>query len=208
MRLKLSITLGVFALAVSTAPVALGQCGVPGKAVKAAWYPQYGGARMLRASEEDQFRREDGKSMVGMWHLIFTANATTNGSPIPPTVIDNALAVWHSDHTEIMNSVRPPQDGNFCLGVWEQLGKSEYYLNHFAWYANRFPNDSASGIGGPQGPSQFREWIKLSPDGDHFTGKFQLDSYDLSNNILISFSGTLAGTRVTTRTSEKELVTN
>lgn len=30
-----------------------------------------------------------------------------------------------------MNSLRPPQDGNFCLGVWEQTGRSKYYLNHF-----------------------------------------------------------------------------
>jgi hypothetical protein len=50
-------------------------------------------------------------------------------------VIDNALVVWHSDYTEIMNSGRPPQDGDFCLGVWEQVGKSKYKLNHFAWGA-------------------------------------------------------------------------
>ena len=207
-RLKLLMTLGLSALAISTATAALGQCGMPPKTVKpAAWHPQYGAARLVRTADDDLFRREDGKSMVGMWHVIFTAN-TSKGEAIPATVIDNALAVWHSDRTEIMNSVRPPQDGNFCLGVWEQIDRSRYYLNHFAWYANQFPNANPSGIGDPQGPTQFREWVRLSSDGDHFTGNFQLDTYDLSNNILASFTGTLAGTRITTSTKEQDLVGN
>ena len=63
--------------------------------------------------------------IVGMWHAVFTAHAM-NGSPIPDTPIDNALLIFNSDGTEVMNSGRPPQDGNFCLGVWEQTGKSTY----------------------------------------------------------------------------------
>ena len=128
-RLKLCVMLGLSTLAISTVTSALAQCGMPTKAVKpAAWHPQYGAARLVRTADDDLFLREDGKSMVGMWHVIFTATAS-KGEAIPATVIDNALAVWHSDRTEIMNSVRPPQDGNFCLGVWEQLDRSHYYLN-------------------------------------------------------------------------------
>jgi hypothetical protein len=208
MKLNVLMTLGLVVLGISAVPSALGQCGMPAKAAKpTAWHPQYGAARLVRAADDDPFHREDGKSMVGMWHVIFTAN-TSSGASIPPTAIDNALAVWHSDRTEIMNSVRPPQDGNFCLGVWEQVDRSRYYLNHFAWYANQFPNANPSGIGDPQGPTQFREWVTLSPDGDHFIGNFQLDAYDLSNNILASFTGTLAGTRITTSTKEQDLVGN
>jgi hypothetical protein len=206
MNLKVSMTLGVVALAISTVPAALGQCGMPTKGVKpAAWHAQFDAQRMVRIAEDESFRRGDGKSMVGMWHLIFTAT-TSDGTTIPATVIDNALVVWHSDHTEIMNSVRPAQDGNFCLGVWDQLDRSHYYLSHFPWYANEFPNDNASGIGDPQGPSQFKEWVTLGPDGDYFTGTFQLKSYDLSNNVLAAFTGTLAGTRITTSTTEQDLV--
>ena len=208
MKLKLWMTLGSCALAISTVPAALSQCGMPVKAIKpAVWQPAFGAARLVHTADDTSAFRDDGKSMVGMWHVIFTAT-TSNGVSIPPTVIDNALTVWHSDHTEIMNSVRPAQDGNFCLGVWVQVDRSEYYLNHFAWYANQFPNDNASGIGNPVGPTQFRQWIKLSSSGDHFTGKFQLDAYDLSNNISQTFTGTLSGTRITTSTKEKDLVTN
>jgi len=208
MNLKLSMALGFVALAISAVPAAVGQCGIPAKAAKpAAWHPQYGAARLVRAADDDPFRREDGKSMVGMWHVIFTAN-TSKGASIPSTVIDNALIVWHSDHTEIMNSLRPPQDGNICLGVWEQLDRSHYYVNHFPWYPNEFPNATSGGIGDAQGPIQIQEWVKLSSDGDHFTGTFQLDSYDLSNNLLVSFTGTLSGKRITTSTKEKDLVDN
>ena len=209
MKVKISITLGLMALAISTVPSAFGQCGMPLKAVKpAAWHPlPNGAANTMWGKEDDRNQGEDGKSMVGMWHVVFTATASGPNS-IPPTVIDNALAVWHSDHTEIMNSVRPPQDGNFCLGVWDQIDRSHYFLNHFPWYSNTFPNTNGSGIGDPQGPTQIREWITLDRDGDHFTGHFQLDAYDLSNTLAVSFTGTLTGTRVTTNTKESDLVSN
>ena len=208
MNMKLSITLGLFALTAFTVPAALGQCGMPARAIKpAAWHPQENAARLVRATNDEPFAREDGKSIVGMWHVIFTAK-TAMGEPIPATVIDNALAVWHSDHTEIMNSVRPAQDGNFCLGVWEQTSKSGYALNHFPWYANEFPNNNPSGIGNPQGPTQIREYVTLSPDGDRFTGTFKLVAYDLSNNVLASFTGTLLGARITVNTTEQDLVGN
>jgi hypothetical protein len=209
MNLKASMMVGLVALAISTVPAALGQCGMPPKAVKpASWYPQDGAPRLVRTSdEEERFRREDGKSIVGMWHVVFAAN-TAGGAKIPPTVIDNALTVWHSDHTEIMNSVRPPQDGNFCLGVWEQTERSKYFLNHFPWYSNEFPNTNPSGIGEPVNPTQIREWVTLGEDGDSFSGTFSLVAYDASNKVLASFTGTLAGTRVTVKTTEKELVSN
>ncbi len=208
MKMKISIALGLLALAISVVPAAFGQCGMPPKLAKpTAWHPQIGAPRLLRAAYDDPFFREDGKSMVGMWHVVFTATKA-GGEAIPATVIDNALAVWHADRTEIMNSVRPPQDGNFCLGVWEQLDRSHYFLNHFPWYSNQFPNNDPAGIGTAEGPTQIQEWVTLGPDGDHFTGTFQLDAYDLSNNIFASFTGTLTGTRVTTKTKEKDLIGN
>jgi hypothetical protein len=67
---------------------------------------------------------------VGFWKIKFVSEGS---SGIPDgTVIDNGLAQWHSDGTEIMNSSRPPATGNFCLGVWQKSGPSSYKLNHFA----------------------------------------------------------------------------
>jgi hypothetical protein len=194
--------LSLLVLLAAVAPKTQAQCGRMTKAIKpSAWSPQFGAAQFLRTGDDQ------GNPIVGMWHVVFTAT-TSGGATIPATVIDNALAVWHSDRTEIMNSVRPPQDGNFCLGVWEQTGRNQYYLNHFPWYNNEFPNSNASGIGDPVGPTQIQEWITLGPDGCHFTGKFQLTAYDLSNNVTASFTGTLAGTRVTIHTTIQDLTTN
>ena len=188
-------------LGLMSAPAALSQCGMPGKNIKPmSWEPQNGRAHLMLADDEG-----GNAAIVGMWHVFFTANKM-NGSPIPDTVIDNALSVWHSDHTEIMNSVRPPQDGNFCLGVWKQTGISKFYLNHFAWYANQFPNDTNNGIGDPVGPTHFTETVTVSPDRNHFTGSFTLTAYDTQGNITISFSGSLSGTRITTSTTTNQLL--
>jgi hypothetical protein len=148
-------------LAVASAPAAIAQCGMASKLIKpSAFHPAIQGSVPRAGSFNDNL--ESNQSIVGMWHVFFTAQ-TMNGNAIPDTVIDNALSVWHSDHTEIMNSVRPPQDGNFCLGVWQQTEKSAFYLNHFAWYANQFPNDTNNGIGDPVGPTRFTEKVTVSP---------------------------------------------
>jgi hypothetical protein len=102
-----------------------------------------------------------------MWHVIFTAQ-TQNGLPVPVkggVVIDNAVAQWHSDGTEIMNSARPAQDGNFCLGVWSRTGERSYYLNHIPWQGNIYDPTAPPGvIGPPQAGVQILQKITLSPD--------------------------------------------
>jgi hypothetical protein len=198
--------MGALALVLTLAPSALAQCGLPTKLMKpAGWHPQLGVASLVRASVAEQgYDGEDRGSIVGMWHVTFTAE-TAGGSSIPPTVIDNALVVWHSDKTEIMNSGRPPQDGDFCMGVWERTGRSKYYLNHFAWGGNAFPTDPPTEIGPPAGPTQITESVTLSPDGDHYTGSFTLTAYDTKGNVAASFTGSIEATRITTSTTAAEL---
>jgi hypothetical protein len=198
------LALGGLVFLTPAAQSALAQCGTPDKAVKpSVWHPQAGGAHLRMIGDGDW---DGAGSIVGMWHVVFTAH-TAGGAPLPtPMVVDNALVTWHPDHTEIMNSVRPPQDGNFCMGVWEQTGRDQYYLNHFAWYANEFPNSTNNGIGQAEGPTHIQEWVTVSPDGNHFTGSFALTAYTGSNGILASFTGSLSGTRITVNTTEEDLV--
>jgi hypothetical protein len=204
-----ALVLGAIAISLATAPNALAACG--GASLPLAHHTglqqQYGKARLLRTGlvlgGAQDYDDDDGVSIVGMWHVTFTAK-TLNGSPIPDTEIDNALVVLHSDKTEIMNSGRPPQDGNFCLGVWERTGRFTYYLNHFPWLNNDTAN-APGGVGNPTGPSHLVEWLTLSPDGKHYSGTFKLDGYDTSNNLTVSFTGVLAATRITTSTTEGEL---
>jgi len=158
-----------------------------------------GRAASLLRVEEDQ-----DATIVGMWHAKFIAH-TQNGSPISDTQIDDALVIWHKDKTEIMNSARPPQDGNFCMGVWEKTGKSSYKLNHFAWLANDTVN-APYGIGNPSGPTHIVEEVTLDPDGVHYSGSFTLTAYDASGHVAVVFTGAIAATRITLQTTVEDLL--
>jgi hypothetical protein len=142
--------------------------------------------------------------IVGMWHVTFTAWGNEQGPP-NGAPIDNALVTWHSDGTELMNSARPPQDGDFCMGVWKKISANKYKLNHFAWLANDTAN-APGGIGNPAGPTRIFENITLSPDGRHYTGRFTLDAYDTLGNQVAHIVGVIAGTRITLDTTVPDLL--
>jgi hypothetical protein len=146
---------------------------------------------------------EDSDSIVGMWHVTFTAQGNPNGPP-DGTPIDNALATWHSDGTELMNSARPPQDGDFCMGIWKRTGRFTYKLNHFAWFANDAANPG--GIGNPTGPARVLQQITLSEDGKHYSGTFTLDAYDTSGTQVAHIVGVIAATRITINTTVPDLL--
>jgi hypothetical protein len=188
-------------LVLAMAPGAMAQCGLSTKLVKPSnWQPQMGGAHLMNVALP-----EDSPSIVGMWHVVFTAQAQ-NGEAIPGgVVIDNSVVVWHSDGTEIMNSSRPAQDANFCLGVWKQIGKLSYFVNHIPWQGND-TSGGAGGIGNPTGGAQILEQVTLTSDGDHYTGKFTLTAYDTLGNVEVTFTGTLSATRITTSTKFTDLL--
>jgi hypothetical protein len=181
---------------------ALAQCGVSTKLAKpSSWQPQMGGEALMNVALSD-----DSPSIVGMWHVVWTAHSMNGESiPSPGVRIDNSVVVWHADGTEIMNSSRPAQDGNFCLGVWKQTGKLSYFLNHIPWQGND-PSGGAGGIGNPTGGAQILEQVTLNPDGNHYSGKFSLTAYDSSGNVEVVFTGTLSATRITPGTKFTDLL--
>ncbi|HEX5432622.1 MAG TPA: hypothetical protein VFY05_00160, partial [Candidatus Angelobacter sp.] len=115
-----------------------------------------------------------------------------------------AMVQWHSDHTEIMESDRPAQDGQICMGVWEKIGDNRYFLNHIPWLANDTAN-APSGIGNPAGPAHLTETITLGQDGNHYSGQFTLTAYGLNFEPMVTFSGKVSATRVTTSTTIPQL---
>jgi hypothetical protein len=147
---------------------------------------------------------DDSAPIVGMWHVTFTARGNESGPP-DGTPIDNSLVTWHSDGTELMNSARPAQDGDFCMGVWKRTGRFTYKLNHFAWFANDTAN-APSGIGNPTGPTRIRQRITLSPDGQHYSGMFTLDAYDTSGAQIAHIIGVIAATRISINTTVPDLL--
>src|SRR5271156_1595572 len=210
-RRMLTISASIFVFALTCMPSARADCGVPAKLARpTSWHPQASTANLVKAAFLGVSSDDRGAASIGgMWHVTFTstggASALPNGTPV-----DDALVVWHGDNTEIMNSKRPPQDGNFCLGIWEQTSRFCYKVNHFAWFANNFDPTAVPGslsdIGSPAGPAQYVELITLSPDGNHYSGTFTLDAYDTSGNVATHIVGALSGTRITMSTKVPDLL--
>jgi hypothetical protein len=203
--LRFVSAIAVLAFFSMTAPNALAQCGLPNKVVKpASWLPQSGTQHgRLQLIDDD---KDNGASIVGMWHVVFTG-ATVNSGPYPVSQqpVDNAIVVWHRDGTEIMNSNRPAQDGNFCLGVWARTGERKYHLNHIPWQGND-PSGGPAGIGQPQAGVQLTEDVTLSQDGNSYTGSFTLVQYDSAGNVGVTITGSIQATRITPTTPFTDLL--
>ena len=132
--------------------------------------------------------RGEDAAIVGLWQVTFTSK-NTPGIP-DGAVIDAGYATWHGDGTEIMNSGRPPITGSFCMGVWEQVGRSTFRLNHVAlsW--------DASGMN-LVGPASIREEVTVDHTGNAYTGTFTIDQFDNAGNTLAHVTGRVTGQRIT-----------
>ncbi len=194
---KLATALAAIAITVAMIPAALAQCGLPAKLIKpSAWHPQINSA---------QFKPADYGSdpIVGMWHAILHATSMNGGAFSAD--IDNSIVVWHADGTEVMNSSRPAQDGNFCLGVWARTGPHKYFLNHIPWGGNQ-PDPAPGSIGVVQAGAQILEQVTLSGDGQSYSGIFKLTAYNPDGSQYITFSGNISATRVTVGTKFSDLM--
>ena len=199
---KITLALGIILMGILPSGKAFAACGEYSKAkAGASLLPQSWGGRSASFLPVND---DPDAAIVGMWHATFTAEGNAGGPP-DGAPIDNALVTWHSDHTELMNSARPPQDGNFCMGIWEKTGESTYRLNHIAWLANDTAN-APSGIGNPTGPTQIEEAVTLSQDGKHYSGTFTLTAYDTSGNVIVTIKGVIAATRITMQTKAPDLL--
>ena len=195
---KLMCGAGVAAVVWAMVPSAGAECGFPNQPIKTmSWQIPFQGNPALVRTGLDV---DDGPQIDGMWHVIFKEK-TQNGVKIPVSggvVIDNAVVVWHRDGTEIMNSSRSAQDGNFCLGVWKRTGERTFLLNHIPWQGNVYdPTAPANAIGNPQEGVQIIENITLSPSGNSYSGTFTLHAYDTSGNVYSWFTGVLSAKRIT-----------
>jgi len=183
LSLRSLLVLGILicGLSLVSANAECGSVNLPATLHRQSWQGDSLTAPLLLASDHED-------DIVGMWKVNF--NAKGNAS-VPDGVIDSAFVVWHSDKSEIMNSSRPPQTGNFCLGVWERIGHSKYKVSHFFQGTDTSSNRQVGHIA---------ETVWLSPDGKSYTGNFTLDFYDGSGNLETEILGTITATRVTVDT--------
>ena len=139
-------------------------------------------------------------AIVGLWRFeMLTKSTRTNTNPMPDgTLFDFGTSAWHSDGTELMNSgSRDPKDGNFCQGVWTQVGPFTFELFHYplAWTNGAYT-----------GPVVLRARVTVDRSGEHYTGVFSGTAYLASPTAghefdettpLGTITGTIAATRIT-----------
>ena len=197
MNSKLRATMITFGLAGALAPLATAQCGMPiGRSILPTRAMLKPAALSLNAQIQDSFgrnREEEAEPIVGMWKVTFVAR---NSPGIPEGAeIDHGYSVWHSDNTEFLNSSRSPSTQNFCLGVWKQVGRATYKLNHFAL--------AFDSTGNSVGTVNIREEVTVDYARNHFTGTFTIDAYDTTGKHYPAdapgnhANGVITGDRVT-----------
>ena len=144
--------------------------------------------------QEDEKSNKD-TSIVGMWHLIYTA--TSASGPFPPTPFQflESFKTWHADGTEFENAFLPPTGGNICFGVWKDLGDGQVKLHHIGLM---FASDgSVSNI------FTVDERDKVASNRKTYSGTFDFKLWPPSfdavgvGNALAEVTGTTAGTRIT-----------
>jgi hypothetical protein len=140
-------------------------------------------------------RRADDR-IVGFWRVKLVSEGSVG---IPDgTLIDDGLAQWHSDGTEVTNSLFAPATGNICFGVWQRVGPAGYTLNHFGF------GFDANGVF--LGLSQIREHVIVDHGGQRFEGTFSIDQFDVAGNRVARIVGRAIGTRITVQTSIQQLL--
>jgi hypothetical protein len=139
-------------------------------------------------------------SIVGLWKFeMLTKSTSTNTNPMPDgTLFDFGTAAWHSDGTELINSGgRDPKDGDFCQGVWTQVGPFTFELLHYplAWMNGAYT-----------GPVVLRARVTVDRSRDHYGGVFAGTAYLASptpghefdeTTPLGTITGTITATRIT-----------
>jgi hypothetical protein len=164
-------------------------------------------------------------AITGLWKFQFTAkgnvgpNAPEHALPIPDGApIDAGFVTWHDDGTELMNSGRTPPSSSFCMGVWKQLSRDTYRLNHWAisWIPDYQPGQTQSWSELPGGvdeafqafgPANIEEIVTLKHHGNEYTGVFRITQYvndgkqkpvnDITGApIALVIVGTISATRI------------
>lgn len=176
---KLAASVGTLLLAVLCAPGSQAQCGYQKTASQGTWSAQ---AMLVPAAlaSDDNFNEP---SIVGFWHIRLAVGGNA---------IDGGTQQWHGDGTEVIDSGgRSPLIGNVCFGVWKKVGERHYKLNHRG--VGFDPAGSAV-----VGVDTLIFDVKLSRDGNSYTGTFTQYAFDTDGNSMgPAVKGTASGTRIT-----------
>lgn len=189
---KLMLAVAIPGLGAICASNAYAGCGLYSGPVPhhIGWHPQIGSPRIVEAALlNDEDRPSFEPSMVGTWKEHWISEGS-EGIP-DGTEVDAGYAQWHSDGTEVnISGLRAPLTGDVCLGEWIKTGARTYRMNHFGISYDSTGNNLV-------GPARIQQWLTLDPKGNATSGRFTIDQYDESGNLLAHIQGNVIGSRVT-----------
>jgi hypothetical protein len=142
--------------------------------------------------------RDKPASIVGLWHLIYTATSSDLPSPPFPSKTPfqflESYKTWHGDGTEFENAFLPPAGGNICFGVWKDVGDGCVKLHHIGLM---FASD-----GSVSNVFTIDEIDRVASNGKTYSGTFDFKLFPPTDvygtgTPLAEAKGTTAGTRIT-----------
>lgn len=172
--------------------------------------PQADGKSLDHQEDEDG----DRPTIVGLWHLIYTAKSAPPPPAFPPTPFQflESLKTWHADGTEFENAFLPPAGGNICFGAWKDLGKGRVKLHHIGVMFGTEGNPPAYVGVPPEDVTNIftvDETDQVAPNGKTYSGFFDFKlylptacaasagTYTCTGTPLAEVTGTTLGTRIT-----------
>jgi hypothetical protein len=196
-RLTALVAFAVLALLFTAAGARAG-CAVPyttGAAPAIPFVSPQGDASLNHQEGEE---RDKPASIVGLWHLIYTATSSDLPSPPFPSKTPfqflESYKTWHGDGTEFENAFLPPAGGNICFGVWKDVGDGCVKLHHIGLM---FASD-----GSVSNVFTVDEIDRVASNGKTYSGTFDFKLFPPTDvygtgTPLAEAKGTTAGTRIT-----------
>src|SRR5580704_8846087 len=170
---------------------------VPYKAAGAPSIPFVSPEADGKSLDHQEGEERDRPTIVGLWHLIYTAKFAPPPPAFPPTPFQflESFKTWHADGTEFENAFLPPAGGNICFGVWKDLDDGSVKLHHIGLLFG--PDGSLSAI------FTVDETDTVASDGKTYKGMFDFKLWPPSYDAvgvgapIAEVKGTTAATRIT-----------
>jgi len=180
------VNLVLLALSVLVAPIAKAACGASpstSSSIPQAMVPmeQNGSSQVPSPDRQGEEENHSRASILGLWKFVLYAGGELN---------DIGFEQFSAGGTELANDAGAFNAGNnFCVGAWKQVGPRSYDLVHPFFL---FEGTNAIGV------SIEKAHFLDSRNGNHFTGTWNQDNYDLSGNLIggTHYEGTITGTRI------------
>ncbi len=213
-RFSALVALAGLGLLLTASAAKAGCAPVPYKAGAAPAIPFVSPTADNKSFDHQEAEEWDRPSIVGLWHVVYTATSAPPPPAFPPTPFqfNQSFKTWHADGTEFENAFLPGAGGNICYGVWKDLGDGRVKLHHIGVMFGTEGNPPVY-VGMP--PEYLTniftvdETEKVAPNGKTYSGFFDFKlylpsacaesaagTYTCTGTPLVEITGSAQGARI------------